>query len=154
MKRKRIAVIRVRGRTGICKELKDTLKLLRITRINHCSLINNSPEYLGMLNKCKDYITWGEIDTNTFTLLINKRGRLKGNKKFTKEVIENAGFNSLSQFAEKFMNFECELSDIKVKPVFRLHPPRKGHTHIKRRYPYGALGYRGEEINELIRRMV
>ena len=41
-----------------------------------------------------------------------------------------------------------------LKPVFRLHPPRKGYEGIKRSFKEGgALGYRGEKINHLIRRM-
>jgi len=43
-----------------------------------------------------------------------------------------------------------------VKPVFRLHPPRKGFKgSIKKSYRAGGeAGYRGEAINDLIRRMV
>jgi large subunit ribosomal protein L30 len=42
-----------------------------------------------------------------------------------------------------------------VKPFFRLHPPKKGYRRSVKR-PYnnkGELGYRGEAINELARRM-
>jgi len=49
-----------------------------------------------------------------------------------------------------FVNIK--LSDY-LKP-FRLHPPRKGYRNIKLPYPEGALGYRGKEINELLRRMI
>jgi large subunit ribosomal protein L30 len=40
--------------------------------------------------------------------------------------------------------------------VFRLHPPSKGFKgKIKRGYGSGGeLGYRGEKINELLRRML
>ncbi|OIO26895.1 50S ribosomal protein L30 [Candidatus Micrarchaeota archaeon CG_4_10_14_0_2_um_filter_55_9] len=38
---------------------------------------------------------------------------------------------------------------------YRLHPPRKGWGgSIKKPYPSGALGKRGESINELIGRML
>jgi len=39
-------------------------------------------------------------------------------------------------------------------PLFRLSPPTKGYKSIKIHYPKGALGYRGEAINTLLRRMV
>lgn len=45
----------------------------------------------------------------------------------------------------------------KDKKFFRLHPPRKGFERKGIKKPFtvgGALGYRGEKINELIKRMV
>ena len=41
--------------------------------------------------------------------------------------------------------------------VFRLHPPRKGLGRKGIKAPFkrkGALGYRGTDINNLIRRMI
>ena len=36
----------------------------------------------------------------------------------------------------------------------RMHPPRKGYRGIKQSYKAGGdLGYRGKEINSLIKRM-
>jgi len=38
--------------------------------------------------------------------------------------------------------------------AIRLKPPQKGFRAIKKPYPKGDLGYRGKDINELIKRMV
>jgi large subunit ribosomal protein L30 len=38
--------------------------------------------------------------------------------------------------------------------VFRLHPPSRGLRSVKLHFPKGDLGYRGEKINELLKRMV
>ncbi|MBI2076554.1 MAG: uL30 family ribosomal protein [Candidatus Aenigmarchaeota archaeon] len=40
------------------------------------------------------------------------------------------------------------------KKVIRLKSPRKGLKSLKTFYPKGDLGYRGKEINELIKRMM
>ena len=40
------------------------------------------------------------------------------------------------------------------KPVFRMSPPKKGFEGIKQAFPKGALGYRGEKINDLLERMM
>ena len=41
-----------------------------------------------------------------------------------------------------------------LKPVLRLHPPRKGYKTTKRTFPQGgALGYYGQEINTLLYKM-
>ena len=34
-----------------------------------------------MVKKAKDYITWGEIDAETFKLLVEKRGNAKKGEK-------------------------------------------------------------------------
>ena len=51
------AVIRIRGRTGIRKNIADTLDMLNLTRISHAVVIPDTPSYKGMLQKAKDYIT-------------------------------------------------------------------------------------------------
>ncbi len=45
----------------------------------------------------------------------------------------------------------------KEKTFFRLHPPRKGFERKGIKIPFkvgGALGYRGDKINDLIKRMM
>ena len=45
----------------------------------------------------------------------------------------------------------------KGRPFFRMHPPRGGFERKGIKVPFsrgGAYGYRGKEINELIRRMI
>ncbi len=42
-----------------------------------------------------------------------------------------------------------------VKPIFRLHPARQGLEGIKRTFQVGgALGYRGNDINRLLGKMI
>ena len=72
-------VIRVRGTTGVIKNIADTLDMLRLNRISHAVIVEENPSYEGMLQKAKDYITWGEIDAETLAAIIAKRGRLPGN---------------------------------------------------------------------------
>lgn len=151
-----IAAIRIRGTTGINKDIADTLMMMRLNQINHAVLINENPSYTGMLQKAKDYITWGEIDAETLSQVIAKRGRLSGGKKVTDEYIaENTDFNSIEEFSKAVVDSEVTLDDAGIKPVFRLHPPRKGYEHTRTSFKEGgSLGYRGEIIAELIGKMV
>lgn len=124
-----VAVIRLRGKIGLKKSVKDTLEMLRLYRKNYCIVIDSTPSNLGMIEKVKDYITWGEIDDETLKLLVETRGE-RGKDKQGKSI---------------------------VKKFFRLAPPRKGFERkgIKVQFSVGgALSYRGEKINDLIRRMV
>ena len=50
---------------------------------------------------------------------------------------------------------KVKLVDVGIKPVFRLHPPRKGYEDIRLSFNEGgSLGYRGEEIKDLAKRML
>ncbi len=150
------AVIRVRGRTGVRWDIADTLKMLNLTRINHCVLVPDTPAYRGMLQKVKDYVTWGEINEETLLKLIKLKGRLYGDKPITdKYVKDTMGYGNLEELVKAMIEGKVLYKDIPhVKPVFRLHPPLKGWEKTKRHFTEGgALGYRGEKINELIERM-
>ncbi|MEM5798184.1 MAG: uL30 family ribosomal protein [Candidatus Aenigmatarchaeota archaeon] len=69
-----IAVIRIRGPVKTPHDVKRTLELLRLKRVNHCVLLNEKPEIIGMLKKVSDYITWGEIDKNMLNKLLERKG--------------------------------------------------------------------------------
>jgi large subunit ribosomal protein L30 len=153
-KRRRIAVVRVRGKVHVRGEIEDTLKMLNLTRVNHCVVIDSRKEYMGMINKVNDYVTWGEISQEVMEKLIKGRGCfLKGGE--NKKILDDD--KSIKDFVKNFMNFNLELKDINLKPVFRLNPPKKGYDRKGIKKPFskgGALGYRGEKINELIERMI
>ena len=151
------AVVRVRGSVGVRGDIADTLKMLRLHRVNHCVVVPNTETYKGMLNKAKDYITYGEIDKDTLVKLILKRGRLPGNKRLNEEKIKELMDLSVEELAEKIVNDEILLKNTPLKPVFRLHPPRKGYDKAGIKKPFsvgGALGYRGSEINTLLEKMM
>lgn len=147
------AIIRVRGRTGIKPDIKQTMHLLNLTRVNHCVVVGESEQLKGMLNVCKDYVAWGEIDKQTFAKMIEKRGRLPGNKRISQKYLEEIGYKNYDEFVDTIMNGK-KLKDLGIKPVFRLRPPAGGYKRIKQAYPRGALGYRKAAINALLRRMI
>jgi len=156
-KRKCLVVVRVRGLSDISQEIKDTLKMLRLTRNCHATLIDDRPAYLGMLRKAQNCVTWGEISKENVALLLKERGRLVGDKKLTDEYAQEMGYKSLGDLAEAAYNLKVEYCRLpKVKPVFRLHPPKKGFKgKIKRSYAAGGVtGNREEAINDLIKRML
>ena len=153
----KLALIRLRSGIRARGEVRDTLAMLRLHRINHLVIVDDTPSYRGMIQKVKDYITWGEIDKETLVKLLRKRGRLVGNKPITDEYVREKLDMGIEEFAEKVVNGEMKLKDLpNIKPVFRLHPPRGGLKGSKKRSfkEGGALGYRGEKINELIERML
>jgi len=148
------AVVRIRGTMNIFSKIKDTMKLINIPKSNYCSLVKESQ--LGMLKKAKDYITWGEINKETLIALLKKRGRLIGDRLITEEYLSKKKL-TFEQLADKLMTGEIKLKDLGIKPYFRLHPPKKGFERGGIKKPFnvgGALGYRGDKICTLIRKMI
>ncbi|MFO7619272.1 MAG: 50S ribosomal protein L30 [Thermoplasmata archaeon] len=151
------AVIRLRSSIKAHREVKDTLHHLRLNKVNHCVLIPVGKTYDGMLQKVKDYVTWGEIKPDVLTNMIIKRGKLVGEHPITNQYVkDNTKHESLLKFSEAVASGTFKFSDLKdVKPVFRLHPPIQGFEGIKRSYrDRGSLGYRGAAINDLILKML
>lgn len=141
----KIAVVRVRGRIKVISGIAETLEKLRLYNNNFCVILKNDPKTIGMIKKAKDYVTWGNIDEETFKFLVEKRGEeYKGREKDSKAKIS---------YSNKFF----KLGDKKYKKFFRLNPPRKGFGRKGVKVPFnkgGALGDRAEKINDLIKRMI
>jgi len=152
-----LVAVRIRGMSDVSQEVKDTLSMLRLNRNCHATLVDDRPAYKGMLRKSKDYLTWGEVSQENIALLLKKRGRLVGDKKLTDEYAKELDYESLDDLAEAIFKVNIEFSSLpEVKPVFRLRPPKKGFKgKIKRSFAAGGeLGYRGDAINDLLKRMV
>jgi len=156
-KRKCLVAIRIRGLSDFSQEVKDTLSMLRLTRNCHATLLDDRPDYNGMLRKSKDCLTWGEVSQENILLLLTKRGRVVGDKDLTDEYVKELGYKSLDDLADAIFKVDVEFNGLpEVKPVFRLRPPKKGFKgKIKRSYAAGGeAGYRGVAINDLLKRMV
>ena len=151
-------VIRVRSVRGVTKKIKDTMAMLNLTKVNHAVLIPKTAPYEGMLQKVKDYVTWGEVDADTVSTLISERGRMMGDRPVTDSEIKSSSEHSnIKSLSKAIATGKATTKDVEgMKPVFRLHPPRgsKGWGGIKRAYSVGgALGFRGDDISELAARM-
>jgi large subunit ribosomal protein L30 len=150
------AVVRIRGTAQVRKTIEDTLNFLRLKRVNNCVLIPETKEYIGMLKKAKDYITWGSINKETLTNLIQHRCKVVGDKKIDEKLLkEITGIETFEKFSETLIKEKIKVKDYKqIKQVFKLNPPRHGFKGTKLPFPKGDLGNRKEKINELIERMI
>ena len=139
------AVIRIKGSVGMRDDVSDTLSMMRLNRKMHCVVLKETDNIKGMMQKVRSWTTYGEIDDNVLKQMIEKRGRKLGDKRLTKEEVGDV-FNKLKETGKLPTG---------IKPVFRLSPPSKGFKKsTKQHYPKGELGYRGREINALLKRMI
>ncbi len=123
-----IAAIRLRGPVKTPKKTEDTLEMLKMNKVHSCRILPETKDYKGMLKKVEGYITWGEINEDTLNNLIDKRGEKLD------EIDEEKG----------------------IEKTFNLHPPKGGFKGTKKEHygKGGELGYRGEEINSLLNKMI
>nr|MBA4404927.1 50S ribosomal protein L30 [Nanoarchaeum sp.] len=153
-----IAIIRIAGQQGLNHKLITTFKLLNLYKKNSCVVVPNTEVFIGMINTIKDKATWGEIDEKTLALLIQKRGRIAGNKPLTNEYIKEKTKLDFDKFVNEIYNNKLKIKDVPgMKPFFRLLPPVKGFERKGTKKPFslgGALGYRKEKINALVQRML
>jgi large subunit ribosomal protein L30 len=154
--RKCIVAVQVRGTVSAQREARATLDLLNLGRTNRAVLIDNRPAFIGMLRQVQAYVTWGEASPETVAALLQKRGRLAGGKKLTDAYAERVGYKSLSDLAKAIASCRAEYWKLPdVQPVFKLPPPTKGFKgKTKKSFRAGGeAGYRGEAINEIVKRM-
>ncbi len=137
------AVVRIRGSVNTRKDIEDTLKVLNLKSRNHCVVMPETKEYLGMLRKTKDRITWGNVNKKTLIKLLQKRSRI------SKEKLKGMKMKDFDDLSDALMK-----NKLKLKLIFRLNPPTHGFKSTRLPYPKGDLGFRGDKINELLERMI
>ena len=152
-------VVRARSDVKVERSIRETMAMLNLTRVNHAVIIPENAQYKGMLQKAKDYITWGNADADLVEKMIAERGRLVGDKPITDSYVkESTDYGSIKEFAAAIVAGDATVKDLpEMKRVFRLHPPvgPKGWGGLKRTFVVGgALGARGDEISALVERMI
>lgn len=158
MENKRVVVIRISGRTGVKKKIRDTLNMLRLYKKHSCILVPNKQPFLGMISKVKEHVTWGEVNEKTCLELFQKRARLAKKTLLTDEYLKQKIKSDIPTFVKEFVEFKKELKDVPgLKPFFKLKPPEGGFERKGIKHPFsmgGVLGYRKEKINDLLLRMI
>lgn len=152
------AIVRMRGTVNVSPDIRFALALLRLHRVNHCTLLEDNEYTRGMLAKVKDYVAWGPITEEMLATLLKTRGRLSGGHRLTDEYVRTrTPFGSLQELARAMVSGSVTLKSLeqyRIKPLLRLHPARKGLRGKKRSYQQGGdLGYHGEQINEMLYKM-
>ncbi len=137
LENKLLAVVRIRGQVNVRSSIKETLKRLNLDAVNNISLVYGTKSNIGMVQKCKDYVAYGEISSEILKSLMEKKAG-KADASALKEM--ESGAKSPKEF---------------VSMPMRMKPPKRGYKAIKQAYTAsGDLGYRGPEINRLISRML
>lgn len=141
----KIIVIRVRGRIRLLTTIKNTLDMLRLYKTNFCVILDKTPANMGMIQKAKDYITWGEADPVTIEELFSKRGT-----EYTGPLTD---MKKKIKYTARYVEYKGK----KYNKYFKLNPPRGGYGRKGVKTPFhmgGALGNRADKIADLVKKMI
>jgi len=151
--------VRLLGPFGAPKDIKHALNSLRLRSRFTAVLVENNDSTLGMLRRVKDYVTWGDVGSSSISALLKERGYIGSAHLDNKLAKEKLGFETVEQLAQAITRGQVSLKTLRnqgVEPTFSLHPPSGGfELSIKRPLGgHGELGYRGDQIVQLISRMM
>ena len=94
-------VVRARSNVGVERTIKDTMLHLNLTKVNHAVIIPDNAQYRGMLQKAKDYITWGEATEELVEKMLSGRGRMVGDAPLTNEIVaEHSDYADIAALAK------------------------------------------------------
>lgn len=145
----KLAVVLVRGTVNMAPDVRKTLDLLRLRQKHACVVIDDTPMNRGMLQKVKDYVTYGPVKEETVAEVFKQRGEKSG-------TVDQVDVASL---IKEFFQGSIKLKDFEpkgMKPFVRLHPPRGGFERggIKETYTNGGvLGERKDGMDSLLTKM-
>jgi large subunit ribosomal protein L30 len=151
------ALVQLRGEVNQDGDVRDTLGMLNLHRVNHATLVPETDTYTGMVTKVNDWVAHGEPSAEIVETLIRRRAEpAEGDADIDDEwVAEHTDYDGVEALAAALVAEETKLQDQGLSPTLRLHPPRGGHDGIK--HPIkegGALGKQStEEIDALLEAM-
>jgi large subunit ribosomal protein L30 len=151
------AIVQVRGEVDMNGATQDTLEMLNLHRVNHCTLVPETDAYRGMITKVNDYTAHGEPSQDILETVLETRAEPdEGDTDIDDEwVADNTDYDDVSGLAAALLDEETTLREQGLSPVLRLHPPRGGHDGIKQPTEEGGqLGpHDTEQIDSLLKAM-
>lgn len=137
-----IVVIRISGLVETPVPVNETLSRMRLRRKYSAILMKDDVENRKLLKVVRNFVAYGPISNEMLVSLLEKRAQATNKKKVDAAKVA-------LELEKK------DLTELGIKPFFRLHPPRGGidskiHFPIKK----GVLGDNQDKINNLLVRML
>jgi large subunit ribosomal protein L30 len=94
-----IAVIRIAGKVKVGQEIKETLQRLGLKKKYSCVVIEKpTPIEIGMIEKVRDFVAYGEINNETYKKLVDIRRKLTKSKTHFRLHPPRGGIESKKHF--------------------------------------------------------
>ncbi len=147
----KLCVIKMRSSIKKRGKIQVILGNLGLYKLYSCTIVDGSQQMRGMLKEIDSVIAYGELSKEAAAKLLAKRSMASNIKRYDWKSGE------LTAFIDDFMSGKKKLVDLKIKRIFRLHPPAGGFERAGKKVAFslgGAVGYRGKEIANLLERMI
>lgn len=151
------ALVQLRGEVDMSQGVRDTMSMLNLGQVNHCTFVPETDTYTGMVTKVNDWVAHGQPSEEVVAKLLRTRGEPEqGRGEIDDEwVEESTEYDSIDELASALVAEEASLREQGLSPTLRLHPPRGGHDGLKHSAKEGGqLGkHTTEEIDSLLTTM-
>jgi large subunit ribosomal protein L30 len=151
------AIVQLRGEVDMSDDIADTLEMLNVHDVNHCTFVPETDAYEGMITKVNDYVAHGEPSQAVVATLLSRRAEpLEGDADVDADwLAEHTDYDDFEELAAALVDEETTLREQGLAPALRLHPPRTGHDGQKSPAARGGqIGVHStDEIDQLLTAM-
>lgn len=145
----------MRGTVNVPYWAKRTLNNLNISRKFNATIVPESREYMGMLNKVRQLVAWCRVDNDTVKDLLDKKGRKSSSQPLRTSDLPNE-YGSFDKLASEIASDSIVLSKLDwIKPWFALDPPRGGFKKTtKKQSSQGGILGENKILIDLVKKMM
>lgn len=145
----------MRGTVDVPYWAKSTLNYLNISKKFNATIVPESREYMGMLNKVRQLVAWCRVDNDTVKDLLDKKGRKSSSQPLRSSDLPKE-YTSFDKLASDIANDSIVLSKLDwIKPWFALNPPRGGFKKTtKKQSSQGGILGENKILIDLVKKMM
>lgn len=145
----------MRGTVDVPYWAKSTLNNLNISKKFNATIVPESREYMGMLNKVRQLVAWCRVDNDTVKDLLDKKGRKSSSQPLRSSDLPKE-YTSFDKLASDIANDSIVLSKLDwIKPWFALNPPRGGFKKTtKKQSSQGGILGENKILIDLVKKMM
>jgi large subunit ribosomal protein L30 len=145
----------MRGTVNVPYWADTTLESLNLAKKFRATIVPESTEYSGMLNRVRQLVAWCRVDNETVKALLDKKGR-KTASQVLKESDIPKEYSNLDKLADDIVNDAVVFSKLEgIKPWFALNPPRGGFKKsVKKQTTQNGILGENNSLIELVKKMM
>lgn len=145
----------MRGTVNVPYWADTTLESLNLAKKFRATIVPESTEYSGMLNRVRQLVAWCRVDNETVKALLDKKGR-KTASQVLKESDIPKEYSNLDKLADDIANDAVVFSKLEgIKPWFALNPPRGGFKKsVKKQTTQNGILGENNSLIELVKKMM
>ena len=148
-------VVRMRGTVNVPYWADTTLESLNLAKKFRATIVPESTEYSGMLNRIRQLVAWCSVDYETVKDLLDKKARKTASQPL-KESDLSKEYGNLDKLASDIANDAVVFSKLNgIKPWFALNPPRGGFKKsIKKQTTQNGVLGENKLLIDLVKKMM